>query len=201
MIWVAVCLLQLLSRMPWKKSQKVVFFTLTPLKWKKVIKSDKKWKRMTFWVWQPHWSKPIGSGFGDQFCDIIYQFYIISKIIYHIKYKWSILLNLFVWIDFDKAKANNQHKTGSDLDVQEHKHDNMSCRYLSKKYLGFGRFHHFAGGAMRCQAFISAHSCTWQSLSQPKSKFYVIFWKRILSKWPKESVFLDLKLPRFADLD
>ena len=24
---------------------------------------------MTFWVWQPHWSKPIGSGFGDQFCD------------------------------------------------------------------------------------------------------------------------------------
>ena len=25
---------------------------------------------MTFWVWQPHWSKPIGSGFGDQFCEI-----------------------------------------------------------------------------------------------------------------------------------
>ena len=63
------------------------------------------------------------------------------------------MLHSFVWIDFDKAKANNQHKTGSDLDVQEHKHDNMSCRYLSKKRLGFGGLHHFAGGGNAMPSF------------------------------------------------
>ena len=50
MIWVAVCLLQLLSRMPRKTSQKRHFFHSNSIKvkkshkkWKKVKKSEEKW--------------------------------------------------------------------------------------------------------------------------------------------------------------
>ena len=57
-----------------EKSQNKYFFHCNSIKvkksdktWKKVIK---RWRNMTFWVWQPHWSKPIGSGVGDQFCDM-----------------------------------------------------------------------------------------------------------------------------------
>ena len=61
------------------------------------------------------------------------------------------------------------------------------------------------GGGGQCDAklvsqLIHVLGKVFCSRSPSSSKFYVIFWKRILSKWPKESVFFGFEITQICGL-